>query len=68
VLRDQSRSSVRRSPALPRALETPAVIDRREWIDLNLATFEQALPGRVRRIVTEAQTGVDTRAGPSRGS
>ena len=24
---------------LPRALETPAVIDRREWIDLNLATF-----------------------------
>src|SRR3954471_15907051 len=26
---------------LPRALETPAVIDRREWIDLNLATFER---------------------------
>jgi uncharacterized protein (DUF2342 family) len=26
---------------LPRALETPAVVDRFEWIDLNLATFEQ---------------------------
>jgi coenzyme F420 biosynthesis associated uncharacterized protein len=26
---------------LPRALELPAVIDRREWIDLNLATFER---------------------------
>jgi coenzyme F420 biosynthesis associated uncharacterized protein len=26
---------------LPRALETPAVIDRREWIDLNLSTFER---------------------------
>ncbi len=45
--------------ALPRALETPAVIDRLEWIDLNLATFEQLFE-RVERIVTEAQTGVDT--------
>lgn len=44
---------------LPHALETPAVIDRLEWIDLNLATFEQ-LFGRVERIVTEATTGVDT--------
>jgi coenzyme F420 biosynthesis associated uncharacterized protein len=26
---------------LPRALETPAVIDRREWVDLNLSTFER---------------------------
>ncbi|MEO8252389.1 MAG: zinc-dependent metalloprotease [Chloroflexota bacterium] len=44
---------------LPRALETPAVIDRLEWIDLNLATFEQLFE-RVERIVTEAQTGADT--------
>ena len=44
---------------LPRALETPAVIDRLEWIDLNLATFEQ-LFARVERIVGEATTGPDT--------
>src|SRR6202521_1788709 len=44
---------------LPRALETPAVIDRLEWIDLTLATFEQ-LFGRVERIVSEGTTGVDT--------
>lgn len=44
---------------LPRALETPAVIDRLEWIDLNIATFEQLFE-RVERIVTEATTGVDT--------
>lgn len=44
---------------LPRALETPAVIDRMEWVDLNLATFEH-LFGRVERIVAEAQTGADT--------
>jgi coenzyme F420 biosynthesis associated uncharacterized protein len=44
---------------LPHALETPAVIDRLEWIDLNLATFEQ-LFGRVERIVSEATNGVDT--------
>jgi coenzyme F420 biosynthesis associated uncharacterized protein len=44
---------------LPRALETPAVIDRLEWIDLNLATFEQ-LFARVERIVAEATTGADT--------
>lgn len=44
---------------LPRALETPAVIDRLEWIDLNLATFEQLFE-RVERIVTEATTGADT--------
>jgi coenzyme F420 biosynthesis associated uncharacterized protein len=35
---------------LPRAIEVPAVIDRREWIDLNLATFE-ALFDRVERIM-----------------
>lgn len=44
---------------LPRALETPAVIDRFEWIDLNLAAFEQLFE-RVERIVTEATTGIDT--------
>ena len=44
---------------LPRALEEPAVIDRLEWIDLNLATFEQLFE-RVERIVTEATTGADT--------
>jgi coenzyme F420 biosynthesis associated uncharacterized protein len=44
---------------LPRALETPAVIDRHEWIDLNLATFEQLFE-RVERIVAEATTGPDT--------
>ena len=44
---------------LPRALETPAVVDRFEWIDLNLATFEQ-LFGRVERIINDATTGADT--------
>jgi coenzyme F420 biosynthesis associated uncharacterized protein len=44
---------------LPRALETPAVLDRLEWIDLNLATFEQ-LFGRVERIINEGTTGADT--------
>jgi coenzyme F420 biosynthesis associated uncharacterized protein len=44
---------------LPRALETPAVVDRLEWIDLNLATFEQ-LFGRVEQIVTEGMAGADT--------
>jgi coenzyme F420 biosynthesis associated uncharacterized protein len=45
--------------ALPQALETPAVIDRRQWIDLNLATFE-TLFDRVEHIVTASQTGADT--------
>ena len=44
---------------LPRALETPAVVDRFEWIDLNLATFEQ-LFGRVERIINDATIGADT--------
>jgi coenzyme F420 biosynthesis associated uncharacterized protein len=43
---------------LPRALETPAVIDRRGWIDLNLSTFERLFE-RVERIVT-ASAGEDT--------
>ena len=45
--------------ALPHALEVPAVIDRVEWIDLNLATFQQLL-GRVEAIVNQAQQGDDT--------
>ncbi|HYM52210.1 MAG TPA: zinc-dependent metalloprotease [Candidatus Dormibacteraeota bacterium] len=44
---------------LPRAIETPAVIDRREWIDLNLATFE-GLFDRVERIMTASVQGADT--------
>ena len=44
---------------LPRALETPAVVDRFEWIDLNLATFEQ-LFGRVEQIINDATSGADT--------
>jgi coenzyme F420 biosynthesis associated uncharacterized protein len=43
---------------LPQALETPAVIDRRDWIDLNLSTFER-LFARVEQIVT-ASAGEDT--------
>jgi coenzyme F420 biosynthesis associated uncharacterized protein len=44
---------------LPAALETPAVIDRAGWVDLNLATFE-ALFGRVERIIIEQQAGEDS--------
>jgi len=44
---------------LPRALETPAVVDRLEWIDLNLATFEQ-LFARVEQIVAAGSAEVDT--------
>jgi coenzyme F420 biosynthesis associated uncharacterized protein len=44
---------------LPRALETPAVLDRLEWIDLNLAAFEQ-LFGRVERIIEQGTAGADT--------
>lgn len=44
---------------LPRALEVPAVIDRLEWVDLNLATFQQ-LFRRVEEILSEAQSGPDT--------
>ncbi len=45
--------------SLPEALETPAVIDRLEWVDLNLATF-QALFGRVEGILTEAAGAAET--------
>lgn len=44
---------------LPEALETPLVVDRTEWIDLNLATFHQ-LFGRVEQIVASQQHGPDT--------
>jgi coenzyme F420 biosynthesis associated uncharacterized protein len=38
---------------LPQALELPAVIDRNEWIDLNLSTFERLFE-RVERLMTAA--------------
>ncbi|MBW3612669.1 MAG: zinc-dependent metalloprotease [Chloroflexi bacterium] len=44
---------------LPAALETPAVVDRREWVDLNLATFRVLLE-RVERVITDSQEGPDT--------
>jgi coenzyme F420 biosynthesis associated uncharacterized protein len=44
---------------LPAALETPAAIDRREWIDLNLATFE-ALFSRVEPILAQSAGTADT--------
>lgn len=44
--------------ALPAALETPAVVDRAGWVDLNLATFE-TLFARVERIILEQQAGHD---------
>jgi coenzyme F420 biosynthesis associated uncharacterized protein len=44
---------------LPEALERPAVIDRREWIDLNLATFE-VLFARVEHILQESAGSADT--------
>ena len=44
---------------LPEALETPAVIDRLEWVDLNLATF-RALFGRVEHLLNEAAGAADT--------
>ena len=44
---------------LPAALETPAVIDRLEWVDLNLATF-RALFSRVEHLLNEAAGAADT--------
>ena len=44
---------------LPHALEVPAVVDRMEWIDLNLATFEH-LFSRVEHLIEAAQSGADT--------
>jgi coenzyme F420 biosynthesis associated uncharacterized protein len=44
---------------LPAALETPAVVDRLQWVDLNLATFK-VLFERIERTLLEAQEGPDT--------
>jgi coenzyme F420 biosynthesis associated uncharacterized protein len=44
---------------LPRALELPAVVDRVEWIDLNIETFRH-LFGRVERLILDQQVGPDT--------
>ena len=44
---------------LPAALETPAVVDRLEWVDLNLATF-RTLFERIERLLLASQTGPDT--------
>ena len=43
---------------LPEALETPAIVDRTEWIDLNLATF-RVLFDRIERALLESQRGPD---------
>jgi coenzyme F420 biosynthesis associated uncharacterized protein len=45
--------------ALPAALETPAVVDRLEWVDLNLTTFRMLFE-RIERTLAEAQEGPDT--------
>lgn len=44
---------------LPAALETPAVVDRLEWVDLNLTTFRMLFE-RIERTLTDAQEGPDT--------
>jgi len=44
---------------LPAALEIPAVVDRLQWVDLNLATF-RVLFDRIERILLEATDGPDT--------
>jgi coenzyme F420 biosynthesis associated uncharacterized protein len=44
---------------LPEALETPAVVDRLQWVDLNVATF-RTLFDRVERVLLAAQEGPDT--------
>jgi coenzyme F420 biosynthesis associated uncharacterized protein len=45
--------------ALPEALETPAVVDRVQWVDLNLATF-RTLFDRVEKTLLASQEGPDT--------
>jgi coenzyme F420 biosynthesis associated uncharacterized protein len=45
--------------ALPAALETPAVVDRSQWVELNLATFRVLLE-RVEQVLLESQEGPDT--------
>jgi len=44
---------------LPAALETPAVVDRLQWVDLNVATF-RVLFDRIERTLLEVQQGPDT--------
>ncbi len=44
---------------LPAALETPAVVDRGQWIALNLVTF-RVLFERIERALLESQKGPDT--------
>lgn len=44
---------------LPAALEIPAVVDRIQWVDLNLATF-RVLFERVERTIIEMQEGPET--------
>ncbi|MFN2483335.1 MAG: zinc-dependent metalloprotease [Candidatus Limnocylindria bacterium] len=44
---------------LPEALEVPAVADRVQWVDVNLATFEH-LFGRVEEVLVTSQRGPDT--------
>ena len=44
---------------LPEALETPAVVDRLQWVDLNVATF-RTLFDRVERVLLASQEGPDT--------
>jgi coenzyme F420 biosynthesis associated uncharacterized protein len=44
---------------LPEALETPAVVDRLQWVDLNLATF-RVLFERVEKALLASQDGPDT--------
>ena len=44
---------------LPAALETPAVVDRLQWVDLNLATF-RVLFERIEHTLLAAQEGPDT--------
>jgi coenzyme F420 biosynthesis associated uncharacterized protein len=43
---------------LPEALETPVVVDRLQWVDLNLATF-RVLFERIERTLLAAQEGPD---------
>ena len=44
---------------LPEALETPAVVDRLAWVDLNLATFK-VLFERIEHTLLASQEGPDT--------
>jgi coenzyme F420 biosynthesis associated uncharacterized protein len=43
---------------LPAALETPAIVDRLQWVDLNVATFK-ILFERIERTLLAAQEGPD---------